>query len=306
MNSKSLWSLVLLVFLTPQLGLAANKTLFEGYYKILSGDQHVGYYIQRYELDPKLRQFISTYFLRTNAVGGNISESLKAYSTDKLNPIKYQYTSLQGKVAKTIDANVRSGKKDDSILQVKINENGKLRVFEKEIEKGTFFSTFLIYLLMQGEKGITPGVKYNFRAVAEEDGKALPGEVFVESETKKMGVDVYKVLYTFKRTQFVNFITQFGESIISVSPALQISAEMVTSPELATAGMPYNEKSLSLLFGGVPKGEQHSLKNKGIKPHAQTPPFVPEPQVLKPSEEKAEEPTALEQGPTQDDKKKQE
>ncbi len=275
MKKQFIWPFVLLLLWLPSSALSANKTLFEGYYKILSGGQHVGYYIQRYELDPKLRQFVSTYFLRTNAQGGNISESLKAYSTDKLNPVKYQYTSLQGKVAKTIDANVRKNKRDESILQVKVNENGKLRVYEKKLDEGTFFSTFLIYLLLQGEKGITPGAKYNFRAVAEEDGKAFPGEVYVDSETKKMNVDVFKVLYTFKRTQFVNFITSFGESIISVSPAMQIAAEMVTTPSEATNGMPYNEKSLSLLFGGIPKGEQHSLKNQGVKPHVQADKLTP-------------------------------
>ncbi len=278
MKDKVLWPFVLFLLLMPQLAVSANKTLFEGYYKIISGGQHVGYYIQRYEMNPKLRQFISTYYLRTNAQGGNIAESLKAYSTDKLNPIKYQHTLLQGKVAKTIDANVREGKKKAQILQVKVNENGKLRVYEKKLEKGTFLSTFLLYLLLQGEKGITPGVKYNFRAIAEEDGKAFPGEVYVESETKKMGMDVYKVLYTFKRTQFVNFITHFGESIISVSPAMQISAEMVTNPDLATAGMPYSEKSLSLLFGGIPKGDTHSLKNNGINPTQQV-------QTLQPQQE---------------------
>jgi hypothetical protein len=290
MKQSPFWPLVWMLLLAPQLGLSAPKTLFEGYYKILSGGQHVGYYIQRYELNPKSKQFVSTYYLRTNAAGGNISESLKAYSTDKLNPIKYQYTSLQGKVAKTIDANVRKDKRDDSILQVKVNENGELRVYEKKLEEGTFFSTFLIYLLLQGEKGITPGAKYNFRAVAEEDGKAFPGEVYVDSETKKLGVDVYKVLYTFKRTQFVNFITQMGESIISVSPALQIAAEMVTDPSQATAGMPYNEKSLALLFGDLPKGTKHSLKAQG------TPPSVTSQKLAPDAEEKNKTPTREKKG----------
>ena len=259
MKKYTTWPFVLVLIFAPTLVLGANKTLFEGYYKINSGGQHVGYYIQRYELDPKKKQFISTYFLRTNQAGGNISESLKAYSTDKLNPVKYQYTTLQGKVAKTIDANVRKGKKDKSILQVKVNENGKLRVYEKELEKGTFFSTFLIYLLLQGDKGIQPGVKYNFRAIAEEDGKAFPGEVFVESETKKMNVNVFKVLYTFKRTQFVNFIDAKGESLISVSPAFDIAAEMVSEPSLATQGMNFNKKSIELLFGNVPAGNINRL-----------------------------------------------
>ncbi len=268
MKHFSLWSFVLFVGLSPFSALGANKTLFEAYYKIVSSGQHVGYYIQRYELDTTKKEFISTYFLRTNQLGGNISESLKAYSTDKLNPIKYNYTSLQGKVSKTIDANVRKGKKG-KILQVKITENGKPRVFEEELAEGTFFSTFLIYLLLQGEKGIQPGVKYQIRAVAEEDGKDFPGEVFIESETKKMGVDVFKVLYTFKRTQFVNFIDRKGESIISISPALDIAAEMVTDPKEATKGMTFNEKSIALLFGGVPAGNVHALANS--KPPSTTP-----------------------------------
>ena len=268
MHNITRWSLVLLLCFSHFETMAANKTLFEAYYKITSVGQHVGYYIQRYELDPKKKQFISTYFLRTNEAGGNISESLKAYSTDKLNPVSYQYTSLQGSVAKTIDANVRKGKKDNSILQVKINENGKLRVFEQKLQEGTFFSTFLIYLLLQGPKGITPGVKYNFKSIAEEDGKAFPGEVFIESEEKKMGIDTFKVLYTFKRTQFVNFIDPKGESLLSVSPALNISAEMVANTSEATKGMIFNNKSIALLFGDIPQGKINRLAKSNPQPPA--------------------------------------
>jgi hypothetical protein len=254
------WPLVLSLVLTLTPLESPAKTLFEGYYKILSGGVHVGYYIQKYELDPKTRQFKSIYYIRTNEQGGNISESLKALSTEKLNPISYNYTSLQGEQTKTIDANVRKGKKDEPILQVKMIENGKLRVYEQKLQKGTFFSTFLIYLLLQGEKGITPGVKYKFRSIAEEDGKDYAGEVYIDSETKKMGLDVFKVLYTFKRTQFVNFINFKGESLLSISPALEISAELVNDPKEATQGMPMSDKTIQLLFGETPKGVTHSLK----------------------------------------------
>lgn len=257
---RSYWSFVLVLFFSTAC-FASNKTLFEGYYRILLQGQHVGYYIQRYEIDPAKKQFISTYFLRTNPAGGSISESVKAYATEKLKPIKYQYTSLQGKVAKTIDANVRKNKKGQDVLQVKINENGKLRVSEKILKKeGVFFSTFLIYLLLQGKKGIQPGVKYDFNAIAEEDGKVFPGEVYVESETRKMNQAVYKVLYTFKRTQFVNFINRKGESMISVSPALGLSAELVKNPTDATKNMKFNNNSISLLFGGLPAGLMNQLQ----------------------------------------------
>ncbi len=259
MKKLSLWSLVVLVLLTGSFAKSETKTLFEAYYKIKAAEEHVGYYIQRYQLDTKKREFISIYYLRTNQKGGNISESLKAYSTEKLNPIKYNYTSLQGETAKTIDSHMRKNKKGEPVLQVKVNENGKLRVYEAKLEEGTFFSTFLIYLLLQGEKGISQGAKYKFRAIAEEDGKAFPGEVYVDSETKKMGIDVFKILYTFKRTQFVNFIDSKGESLISVSPALNISAEMTKTREEAVQNIAFNEKNISLLFGNIPEGKINRL-----------------------------------------------
>ena len=263
------WPIVLILsLLTPTLSLGQNKTLFEGYYSILTNGTHVGYYIQRYELDPKKKEFISTSFLRTNALGGNISESLKAYATETLKPIRYQYTSLQAKEAKTIDANVRKNKRGDNVLQLKTSDNGKLIVSEKPLKDGVFFSTFLIYLLLQGEKGIKPGVKYEFNAIAEEDGKVYPGEVFIKSEEVKMGVNTFKTLYTFKKTQFVNFINDVGESIISISPALGIEARLVADPKVATANMTVNNKSLSLLFGNFPRG----LENKVYKATQQNPP----------------------------------
>lgn len=255
------WSLVLLLLSSSSLAFAKNKVLFEGFYKLSLQGNHVGYYIQRYEIDPKKKQFISTYFLRTNAQGGNISESLKALSTEKLNPISYQYTSLQGSASKTIDAHANKNKRGKDVLQVKITDNGKLRVSEHPVKEGTFFSTFLIYLLLQGKKGIQPGVKYSFKAIAEEDGKTFPGDVFIEKEEAYKGMNSFKVLYTFKNSQFVNFINSKGESLLSVSPALGLNAELVNDPQEAIQGQVFNQKSLSLLFGNVPTGKVHNLKN---------------------------------------------
>src|SRR5690606_40987217 len=130
-----------------------------------------------------------------------------------------------------------------------------------KLNEGTFFSTFLIYLLLQGQKGIQPGVKYSFQSIAEEDGKPFPGEVFIEKEEKYKGLDSFKVLYTFKNAQFVNFINAKGESLLSVSPALGLSAELVKDPKEATTGQTFNQKSLELLFGDLPTGTTNGLQS---------------------------------------------
>jgi hypothetical protein len=68
--------------------------LFEGYSKILLSGAHVGYTVQRFEFDPKKKQFEATYLIKTEGPGYNNMESLKAFATQELKPISYQYTSL--------------------------------------------------------------------------------------------------------------------------------------------------------------------------------------------------------------------
>lgn len=256
-----LWPFVLCLLIAPSSSWASKKILFEGYYKVLLQAQHVGYYIQRYEIDSKKKQFISTHFLRTNKKGGDIRESLQATATQSLNPIAYQYTSLQGKKATTIDGKVTKGK-----MVLKITENGRLRVTERKVQPGVFFSTFLIYLVLQGKQGVQPGVKYDFKAIAEEDGKTYPGNIFIEKEEKYNNAITYKSLYTFKKSQFINYINSKGESLKSFNPALALSAELVGNPTLATQSHIVNENNLKLLFGNLPTGSVNELAKKPTTP----------------------------------------
>ena len=79
----------------------------EGWYKVLSANVHVGYYVSRFEYDSKKREFISKSFLKTNAAGGDITESMEAFADEGMNPIKYSYTSIVGGQTTTIDAAVK-------------------------------------------------------------------------------------------------------------------------------------------------------------------------------------------------------
>ena len=85
------WTFVLVLLWVPT---TQAKILFEGFFKIEAQGQHIGYYIQRYELDPKKKQFISTYFLRTNPQGGSISESLKFLTSHCRPDLEYVTDSL--------------------------------------------------------------------------------------------------------------------------------------------------------------------------------------------------------------------
>lgn len=236
---------------------AKAEVLFEGYSKVLLSGEHVGYVVQRYEFDSKKKEFTTTSYLRTNAAGGNITESLKARSSASLRPISYQYTGLNGGVGKTIDATVNG---DD--LTAVIRENGKLQTTKKKLPKGAFLSSFLAYLMLQGKEGIKPGAKYGYQAVAEEDASPYTGEAYVEKEEIVGGITTFKVLNTFKGTQFVSNVTHKGEIIATRSPVQKIETILASNMQEAVGGMPFNANSVKMLFGSIPKGKENAIARK--------------------------------------------
>lgn len=237
--------------------LAGAEVLFEGYSKVLLDGVHVGYTIQRYEFDPKKKEFTTEYFLKTNKVGGNITESLKARASADFKPISYQFTELVEDKPRTIDAQF-SG----DMMTAKINHNGQTQTIQKKLPKGTFLSSFLAYVMLQGKDGIKTGAKYTYNAIAEEDAGLYSGEAFVKGEETVNGLNVFKILNTFKGVQFVSYSTFKGEVIATRSPVQKVSTELVANIQEATAGLPLNSKTLGQIFGQVPQGIDNPISRR--------------------------------------------
>lgn len=228
------------------------ETMFEGYYQIRVGGVHSGYVIQKYEFDSKKKLFTSIYYIRTNPLAGNITESLKALSNDKFEPISYQYTSKTGETVKTIDATFKGNK------MLAVISDGKLgNKVEKEFAKGTFLSTFLAYMMLS--KGISKGKVYSYSGIAEEDAAVYNGKAMIQDNVKEAPVPAYKVLNDFKSTKFISIMSQKGEVLETKSPVQQIETRLVKTPVEATKGFQIDSKSLSLLFGSIPTGKTNEL-----------------------------------------------
>lgn len=233
------------------------EVLFEGYYKLTLGAEHIGYIIQRYELNSAEKTFVSTNFLLTKTAEGITTESLSAKANTKLEPVSYQYTRLEGTKTKAIDALVKKNK-----LVLKIVENNKAQAKEVAISSSVFFSTFLAHLMLKNPKGLSVGNKFSYDAVAEEDGAVEKGEVFVKEQVKERGLDTFRTLNTFKKEQFVNWVNFKGESIKTEVPSLNLTAELVTEPKQAYGALPFNTSTIQLLFGKVPEGKINMLSKQ--------------------------------------------
>lgn len=245
---------------------SSAEILFEGYSKIISGDQQIGYIISRYEFDSKKKQFQSTYILKTGKGATETTESLKAVADSELAPISYEYTSLAGKEIKTIDAKFKAGN-----LSAVMKTNGKIQRIEKKIPKGTFLSTFLVYLMLKSKEGLRSETKYEYQAIAEEDAAIYKGQALVGKEENFNGFKAFKILNTFKDSKFLSYVNERGEVLGTNAMAQGISTELVGVPSDATVNLPYSSTILKTLFGNVPAGTQN-IVSQNLKSKSTTPP----------------------------------
>ncbi len=231
------------------------KTLQEGWYQILSGQQHVGYLVQRYEFDEKKKNFKFTSFMKTNALGGDVTESVTATASDGFEPISYQYTTLVGKSNKFIDASFKSGS-----MTAKITESGETKTIQEKLKKGTFLSYFLVYMILQNKSGLKSNVSFEYNAIAEEDAKSSKGFVDIKEMETVDGHETFKVFNRFKDIKSISNISPIGEVVRVRQPVSGL--QLIAAPQaMATKGFPSSDKSLKSLFTTIPK-DSHFSKPK--------------------------------------------
>lgn len=254
----------LILFLSPVLAWS-SEVMFEGYSKIELAGKHVGYAIQKFEFDPKSKQFTSTSFLRAKFGDKMMQESLKAKANDKFHPLSYQYTSVVGDETKTIDASFKG-----TIMKLKISEKGKMKNETHKVPEGTFLSTFLIYMMLQ--KKLTTNTSFKYSGIAEEDGGSYWGRAVIEAQETQGPHMVFKIKNSFKGQEFVSRLAAIpnsaesgkferGEVLGTESASQSIKTELVASASLATEGQMVPNKVLATLFGSVPLGKVNLLNS---------------------------------------------
>jgi hypothetical protein len=215
--------------------------------------------VQKFEFDEKKNEYSTAYFLKTNQLGGNITESLKARSTNTLQPLSYQFTELIGEKGRTIDAQFKG-----EMMTATVIDNGRRQSIQRKIPKGAFLSSFLAYVMLAGKEGMKTGAKYSYQAIAEEDGGLYNGEAYIAGEETVAGISAFKILNTFKDSKFVSFCTFKGDVIATRSPLQKISTELTASAREATEGLTLNTSTMASVFGKVPAGIENPVSRKAL------------------------------------------
>lgn len=254
------------------------KVLQEGWYQILSGQQHVGYIVQRYDFDEAKKQFKYTSFMKTNALGGDVTESVSATASDSLAPVSYQYTTQVGKTAKLIDASFKK-----NTMTAKVTEGAETKTIQDTFKDDkVFLSYFLVYKLLGHKSGLKKGLSLQYDAIAEEDAKAYKGYVDVTDLEEVNGHQTFKVLNRFKEVKSISSITPIGEVLQVRQPVTGLQL-IATTKETATKGFPSSDKSLKALFGTIPQ-DAHFAKAKAEAPKAEAAPAEKKVEFKEPSQ----------------------
>lgn len=233
-------------------GLAHSETLFEGYYKVVQSGKHVGYYIMKHEYDPKAKQFSSITFMKMKGSKGEDTESVKAIADENFRPVNYSYTAIVEGKTKTIDARFEKGK----IIAV-VTDNGKVEKINKPIDKNAFLSSFLIYTILRSPQGLKPKSRMDYLAIAEEKAEVAKGMVEVRDFENMEGLKVLRIKNRFLDMESHNIVSERGEVLATMLPAVKVGIELSGQPSLATADFKVPSSILSALFGDVPTGQKN-------------------------------------------------
>ena len=237
---------------------ASAEVLFEGYYKVTQFNKHIGFIVQRNELDLKTKEFKTTSFLKLAKNGFDMTESLQATSSAELIPLKYSYMATDGKKTKTIDATISKNK-----LKAIIFENGKTKKIDKKVNKDAFLSSALYYMMLKSKVGLKTNSNFDFYAIAEETIEDTKGSSGIDKKLVTVDkLQLLKVTNKFAGSEYENLLTDKGEVYSSYTPATDIRSELVKNPDEAMEGIKVPAGVLEKIFGTVPTGQINPLFTK--------------------------------------------
>lgn len=237
---------------------AQAEVLFEGYYKVTQFNKHIGFIVQRNEIDPKSKQFKTTSFLKLSKQGFDMTESLQAVSTSDLIPVSYSYIATDGKKTKTIDATIKKNK-----LNAVVIEDGKTKKVDKKVNKDAFLSSALYYMMLKSKEGLKTDTNFDFYAIAEETIDDTKGSSRIDKKLVTVDkLQLLKVTNKFAGSEYENLLTDKGEVYSAFTPATDVKSELVKDPDDATEGIKIPAGILEKFFGNVPVGKTNPLYTK--------------------------------------------
>lgn len=239
-----------LLFLAP---VAKAEITFEGIYKIEKNKKHIGYGIQRVELDPTTKKRSIIAYFKTLNGGKTATEVTRSYADESYVPLNSLFTSDKSDIHETITATFGG---PTAKVVTRFNKSRKDgRTDNLPANEGTFLSSFLFFILdlaaLEQEKAAK-----NYEAFSEEDGRYAIGKVrFVASKTFA-GQKIMQFDDFFVGEGIENFVFADGTPLGARSDFNKINVFLATKAD-AVMDMDFPQKELTEIFKDLPEGKKN-------------------------------------------------
>jgi hypothetical protein len=246
--------------------------LFEGYFKIESHGKHIGYVVQRDEVDDKSKQRTLTYLVWKKGDAKVTQEAVQVVATP---------TSTQNFYA---PVSFKHWQGADSLTDVTVGKFGKrLTMVQRDLKTGasvlrgqisippaSIFSSLATEIFAQrGPKSYVAGQSKSFDALSEEDEKYSDLRLDVVAVRAFDGENIVQVVSRFLSESIELFTFQDGQPLGSRNNAAGIDTFLVSRREEAFGAFEPAASSLELIFKNVPGGRRNPVSSARPKLSAQ-------------------------------------
>jgi hypothetical protein len=181
----------LLAFLLTIFSLTANaKLMFEGYLRIENHGKHIGYVIQKDEVDDKTKVRTVTYLVWKNINGAVSQDALQVVAKPAPPPALYsgiKYTNWMWTGDEGSIATGEFGAKELTVVRKVLGSGEVIEKGKMPIPPDSIFSSMVTTTLAESDPAkYTTGRKASYVALSEEDAKFDTLDIQVE-ETKTIG-----------------------------------------------------------------------------------------------------------------------
>lgn len=249
---------------------AGARVLFEGYYRIVRDGNHVGYVVQRDQVDDTLKQRQFTYFLwqkdsvlgiRQLAVDAVSKVESRSDGTVNFRPLSYAYYEWNA------DSNVLTKgefAKELTLTRIDLDTGKPMGKRRLPVPDSAIFSSLATQSLAAGSVKVTEGTEKTFTGFSEENDFFSEGKLAVIHAQTEAGQKILQLKSDFADDHVELFMFADGQPLGSRAMDPEILVYLVESRSQAVGDLDLAKTNIIKVFRQIPAGDNNPVtRSKG-------------------------------------------
>ncbi len=243
---------IILLVLAMAVPTASAEVLFEAFYKIEQGGQHMGYMVQRVARDGNKRTITS--YMRVRQGEGEVYQTSRSISREpSLSPLESVHsTNTYGTPLHT------KAKFSKNKVNVRYTRAGAKKPFKTETIKlapGVIANSFLYQQCDCAN--LKPATDYWYTAFMEDRGQVTTGILSKVETFENSGLTLHHLINDYSGVPSEVFVGGDGHVVAARNPGNGLIVYWVRTKDQAVGSMAYPTNEFTQIFGELPEGKKN-------------------------------------------------